>query len=128
MNDFWIPVKRVMVHTLIVLLLAVLARFILPYPLFWQGFMLGTSVSLINGLILMKRTWQAGEAAESGKRARSTGMLQRFAAAAFAVLVTLEYPQYFSLGGTIAGFAVLPILSLVVFIFYYYIRHTKAGK
>ncbi len=128
MNDFWIPVSRVLRMTFYVLLLSLIPWYFSSGRLFWQGFMLGIAVSLLNGLILMRKTIQTGEAAVKGGRMKGTGMLQRFVMAVFAVYVALKFPELFSLTGVIGGLTVLPLISFLVFYFYYYKRHIKAGK
>lgn len=64
------------------------------YQAIFLGLILGTSLSLFNLWLLVKKINQFGEVMEKGGKMRSLGMMSRMAAAIFAVLLAVEYPDY----------------------------------
>src|SRR3954447_19857273 len=74
-----------------------------PYEAVFLGLILGTSLSLFNLWLLVKKTEQFGDVMEKGGKMRSLGFLSRIAAAIFAVMLSLEYPEYFHLISVVIG-------------------------
>ncbi|WP_338450216.1 ATP synthase subunit I [Niallia oryzisoli] len=64
------------------------------YQAIFLGLILGTSLSLFNLWLLVKKIDQFGKVMEKGGKMRSLGMMSRMAAAIFAVLLAAEYPEY----------------------------------
>ncbi|WP_394238584.1 ATP synthase subunit I [Niallia oryzisoli] len=73
------------------------------YQAVFLGLILGTSLSLFNLWLLVRKIDQFGEVMEKGGKMRSLGMLSRMAAAIFAVLLAVEYPEYIHLISVIIG-------------------------
>jgi ATP synthase protein I len=74
-----------------------------PYEAVFLGLILGTSLSLFNLWLLVRKTEQFGDVMEKGGKMRSLGFLSRIAAAIFAVMLSLEYPEYFHLISVVIG-------------------------
>ncbi|WP_231956129.1 ATP synthase subunit I [Aneurinibacillus soli] len=92
----------------------------MPQRVFFQGLLLGIFVSMCNGFILYVKTVQASEVAlNTGRRMRGLGMLPRFLLTGFAVYVSFRLPHLFSFYGVVAGLPTVPILTLLVTIYYY---------
>lgn len=116
MQEFVSLMRTVFRFTLLVLVAAAILRYLLPYPLFFQGFLLGTSISLINGLVLYRKTIRIGEAAvDPAKRPRGIGMLERMLLIGSTAYFAFRYPQYFSLIGVLTGLFVLQIIYFIIF-------------
>ncbi|WP_071393286.1 ATP synthase subunit I [Bacillus tuaregi] len=64
------------------------------YQSIFLGLILGTSLSLFNLWLLVKKIDQFGNVMEKGGKMRSLGMMSRMAAAIFAVMLAMEYPEY----------------------------------
>ncbi|MGC5324982.1 ATP synthase subunit I [Brevibacillus sp. SYSU BS000544] len=88
---------------------------VLPdHRLFLQSLLLGIAVSLINGAVLLAKTWRVGQVAENPSlRPKGTGMLQRLITVGFAVYLTVRLPDLFIISGALIGFFLIPLLSLL---------------
>ncbi|MGD8190354.1 ATP synthase subunit I [Brevibacillus ginsengisoli] len=81
--------------------------------LFLQSLLVGMGVSLINGAVLVSKTWRVGQVAENPSlRPKGTAMLQRLITVAFAVYLTIRYPDLFIISGELIGFFLVQIISL----------------
>lgn len=69
----------------------------------YAGLILGTSISLYNLWLLARKTWNFGDDVLQGKKVRSLGSFSRYAAAGFAVLIAMEFPEHFHLIFTVLG-------------------------
>ncbi|HAQ06058.1 MAG TPA: ATP synthase subunit [Bacillus bacterium] len=83
-------------------------------PIF-LGLVLGTSLSLFNLWLLVKKTDQFGDSLVQGKRVRSLGMLSRMAAAVFAVIIALEYPEHIHFVSVIIGLMTSYLVIMIDF-------------
>ena len=91
--------KRVRKYILFLLALYVLVGVLRPIKAIFLGLILGTSLSLFNLWVLVRKMKQFGEVMVNGGKIHSLGLLTRMATAVFAVLVAMEYselyPSYF---------------------------------
>lgn len=73
------------------------------YQPIFLGLILGTTLSLFNLWLLVRKIDQFGEVMEKGGKMRSLGLMSRMAAAIFAVLLAVEYPEYIHLISVVIG-------------------------
>ena len=85
------------------------------YQHIFLGLVLGTGLSLFNLWLLVKKTDQFGDSLLSGKKVRSLGMLSRMAAAVFAVIIALEYPEQINLVSVIIGLMTSYLVIMIDF-------------
>lgn len=105
MQTFTIAMRRTFRFTIIGIAVTAILWALLPqYQLFLQSLLLGMGGSLLNGLILLSKTWRVGQMAENPTvRPRGTGMTSRLATVAIVVFLTIRYPQLFTLSGVLIG-------------------------
>ncbi|GCD84471.1 ATP synthase subunit I [Parageobacillus thermoglucosidasius] len=85
----------------------------------------GTFIGFYSVWLLAGRVIKFGRAVAEGKRVRSLGMVSRMALAAFAALVALRFPEYFSVVPTVVG---LMTPYFVIIIHYFLHIHNEEGK
>jgi ATP synthase protein I len=73
------------------------------YKAVFLGLIFGTSLSLFNLWLMVRKAEKFENAVLQGKKVRSLGTFSRFATAAFAVIVVLEYPDDLHLISTVLG-------------------------
>ncbi|WP_051330806.1 ATP synthase subunit I [Aneurinibacillus terranovensis] len=113
MEEFASSIKQIARYTFYLFVVVVLLWLFMPQRVFFQGLLLGTFVSILNGLILYVKTMQAGEAAVTpGKRARGIGMMQRLLLAGFAIYVSIRLPHLFSFYGVLVGLFAVQMAAL----------------
>lgn len=94
-------------------IVAILWAMLPDYRLFLQSLLVGMGVSLINGAVLVAKTWRVGQVADNPSlRPKGTGMLQRLITVAFAVYLTIRFPNLFIVSGELIGFFLIQILCL----------------
>ncbi|MEK3888509.1 ATP synthase subunit I [Bacillus sp. FSL K6-3431] len=86
------------------------------YKSIFMGLILGTSVSLYNHWLLMRRTVRLGEAVAEGKRVYSLGTLMRMVAAIVAVYVAMKFPDVFHLISVIIGVVTVYAVIMIDFV------------
>jgi ATP synthase protein I len=103
MPEFLVMYARHRKYLYFFLALCVLGWQFTSYKPVFAGLLLGTSLSLFNLWLLVKRTKRFGDVMVNGGRMASLGMLTRMATAVFAVLMAMEYPEYIHLISVIIG-------------------------
>lgn len=73
------------------------------YKAIFMGLILGTSVSLYNHWLLMRKTVKLGDAVTEGKKVYSLGTLMRMGVVIVAVYVAMKFPDVFHLVSVILG-------------------------
>jgi ATP synthase protein I len=73
------------------------------YQEVFLGLILGTSLSLINLWLFVKRMDRFSMAFDEGKAVKSLGFLSRIATAVFGIIIAMEYTQYFHLFSVVIG-------------------------
>ncbi|MBP2243006.1 ATP synthase protein I [Cytobacillus eiseniae] len=86
-----------------------------PYQPVFLGLFLGTSFSLFNLWLMIKKIDQFGEAVVKGRKISSIGMISRMAMAVLAVIVAMEYPDYLHLISVIMGLMTIYIVIMIDF-------------
>lgn len=113
MQNFAQAMRQSFRYTVIIMAIAAAIWAILPeYRLFTQSLLLGITGGLLNGIILLNKTWRVGQVAnDPSVRPRGTGMASRLATAAFVVILTVRFPQLFILSGALIGLFIFQIFS-----------------
>ncbi|BAU26463.1 ATP synthase protein I [Aneurinibacillus soli] len=120
MEQFSLSMRTIARYIFLLFSMVVVCWLFMPQRVFFQGLLLGIFVSMCNGFILYVKTVQASEVAlNTGRRMRGLGMLPRFLLTGFAVYVSFRLPHLFSFYGVVAGLPTVPILTLLVTIYYY---------
>lgn len=84
------------------------------YQTIFLGLILGTAISLFNLWHLARRTEKFGEAvSKGGKKKRSLGMFTRMAAAILAVIIAMEFPEYFHVLSVVIGLMASYIVIMI---------------
>jgi ATP synthase protein I len=94
------------------------------YQAIFLGLILGTSLSLFNLWLLVRKMDHFGNAIEKGSSVRSLGFISRIATAIFAVMIAIEYSEYFNLISVIIGL----MTSYFVIIIDYFFQHFHLDK
>ncbi|WP_243387238.1 ATP synthase subunit I [Bacillus kexueae] len=89
-----------------------------PYPTIFLGLILGTSFSLYNLWLLIRKSNQFNSRISEGKAARSLGTISRMAAAGLAVLIALRFPEYFHFISVIIGLMTMYVVIMIDYFFY----------
>lgn len=104
-------------YILYLLSLYVLGWGFTPYQSVFLGLIFGTSVSLYNLWVMVRKTRRLGEATQSGKKFSTLGTFTRFASAALVVLVAYEYSEYIDLISAVLGLMTFYIVIMIDSIF-----------
>ncbi|MBS4175423.1 ATP synthase subunit I [Bacillus sp. FJAT-49736] len=113
---------------LFLLSLLVLGWGFTPYHSIFLGLILGTSVSLYNHWLTMRKTKRFSDAVVSEKRpAKSLGTLVRMGTSVISVLIALRYPDIFNVFSVILGLMTSHVVIMIDFIFLTIQSH-KSGK
>ncbi|AGX06584.1 MULTISPECIES: ATP synthase subunit I [Bacillus] len=83
------------------------------YQSIFMGLIVGTSLSLFNLWLMVRKTDQFGEAAANGQRMRSLGMLSRMATAVLAVMISMKYPDEVHLISVVLGLMTSYIVIMI---------------
>ncbi len=115
MQTFTLAIRKVFRYVFLCMALtSFLWAFLPEHRVFLQSLLTGSIVSLINGAVLWSKTWRIGEhAVDPTVRPRGTGMVQRLASVAFAVFLTIRFPELFVLSGILIGIFLVPLFSLL---------------
>lgn len=73
------------------------------YQAIFLGLILGTSLSLFNLWLIMRRVERFGEAAAKGQKVTSLGTVSRMASAVLVVMIALKYPDKVHLISAVIG-------------------------
>jgi ATP synthase protein I len=79
------------------------------------GLIFGTSLSLFNLWLMVRKSEKFENAISQGKKVRSLGTFSRLATAAFAVIVALEYPDDLHLISVVLGLMTSYIVIMIDF-------------
>ncbi|OCA82395.1 ATP synthase subunit [Bacillus sp. FJAT-27225] len=79
----------------------------------FAGLFMGTALSLFNLWMLVRKTDQLGDAAVKGRKVYSLGTFSRMAAAVFAVIIAMEYPEHFHLISVVIGLMTSYIVIMI---------------
>jgi ATP synthase protein I len=94
------------------------------YQSIFLGLMFGTSLSLFNLRLMVRKMNKFEESFLQGKKVGSLGSFSRFATAGFATLVALRYPEQIHLISMVIGLMTSYIVMVVSFL----INNGKRGE
>jgi ATP synthase protein I len=112
------PEYRLMFHRIGKYIFYLLALYVLgwgftSYQSVFLGLIFGTSLSLINMWILVKKMDKFSKAIDSGGKVYSLGFFTRVAVAIFGVMIAMKYPQYFHFISVIIGLVTSYIVIMI---------------
>ncbi|MCA1032105.1 ATP synthase subunit I [Bacillus timonensis] len=87
------------------------------YQAVFLGLILGTTFSLYNLFVMVRKNNRFGQAITEGKRAGSLGTFSRMASAGLAVLIVYQYPEHFHLVSTVLGLMTAYVVIMIDFFF-----------
>ncbi|WP_042351018.1 ATP synthase subunit I [Bacillus massiliigorillae] len=116
MQELQLLMKASLKYLLYIMALFVLGWGFTDYKTVFAGLILGMVVGLFNVWLLAKRTMKIGQAAVEGKKAKSVGSISRYASAILATMIALEFPEHFSIIGTVLGLVTTTVVVIIVFI------------
>ncbi|WP_066310015.1 ATP synthase subunit I [Bacillus sp. FJAT-29814] len=85
------------------------------YKSIFLGLIFGTSLSLFNLWLMVRKTDQFGEKVLQRKKVRSLGSFSRMATGALAVVVAMRYPEEFHLISVVIGLMTSYIVIMIDF-------------
>ena len=83
------------------------------YQTIFLGLILGTSLSLFNLWLIMRRIERFGEAVVSGRKVGSLGTASRMASAILAVMIALRFPEKVHLISVVFGLMTAYIVIMI---------------
>jgi len=83
------------------------------YQTIFLGLILGTSLSLFNLWLIMRRIERFGEAVTSGRKVNSLGTVSRMASAVLAVMIALRFPEKIHLISVVFGLMTAYIVIMI---------------
>ncbi|MRX74146.1 ATP synthase subunit [Bacillus lacus] len=83
------------------------------YQPVFLGLILGTSISLFNLWLMVRKHKQFGKAMDEGRSVRSLGTASRMASAGFAVLISLEFPDELHLVSVVIGLMTMYFVIMI---------------
>jgi ATP synthase protein I len=86
------------------------------YQSIFLGLAFGTSMSLFNLWLMVRKMKKFDESVSQGKKVRSLGSFSRFATAAFATIVALRYPEQLHLISVVIGLMTSYIVMIITFL------------
>jgi ATP synthase protein I len=95
------------------------------YKSIFLGLILGTTLGLFNLWLLAKKMDKFGDAVASGGRVPSLGLLSRMATAVLAVMIAVEYPDFFHLYSVILGIVTPYIVIMIDFFLHTFLLRKK---
>lgn len=85
------------------------------YKSIFMGLIFGTSLSLFNLWLMVRKADQFGDNVLKGKKVRSLGSFSRMATGALAVVVAMRYPEQFHLISVVIGLMTAYIVIMIDF-------------
>lgn len=120
MSEFRTAYVRQRKYILFLLAIYVLGWTFTSYQSIFLGLIFGTSLSLFNLWLIVRKADNFEDAILKGKKVRSLGSFSRMATAAFAVVIALEYPDRIHLISLVLGLMTSYLVIMIDFFL-----HTK---
>ncbi len=92
------------------------------YQSVFLGLVLGTSISLYNLWIMVRKHNQFDRAIQEGRKTGSLGTTSRMAAAGVAVFFAIKFPDYFHLVSVVIGLMTMYIVIMIDYV----VQHSRA--
>lgn len=90
------------------------------YQSVFLGLILGTTVSLYNLWVMVRKHDQFDSSIQQGKKVRSLGTASRMASAGLVVLISMQFPDYFHLVSSILGLMTIYIVIMIDYAIRYF--------
>lgn len=100
------------------LALFVLGAGFTSYPSIFLGLLLGTVISFYNLWLMQRKIEQFGQAVAKQQTTRGIGTFSRLAAAAIAVIVALQFEEFFHMIAVIIGLMTAYVVIMIDFLFF----------
>ncbi|SDJ28400.1 ATP synthase subunit I [Salimicrobium halophilum] len=113
MKDYDVMATRQRKWMFYLLALLVLLWGLTPWKAFFLGTLLGSVLSFYNLWLMQRKMKQLGEAAAANRTMKGIGTFTRLASGALAVVIALQFEEYFHLIGVVLG---LMAATVVIFI------------
>ncbi|MFB1051532.1 ATP synthase subunit I [Paraliobacillus sp. JSM ZJ581] len=110
--------KRQKKWMLYYLVLLTLAMFITSYQPFFNGLLLGTTVSLYNLSLLHRKIQNFSFKVDNRPKMHRLGTISRFATVGLAVIIGFELESYFHLAGIVLGLTTMFVVVIIDFALY----------
>lgn len=98
------------------LALLLLGAGLTPFLRIFLGLLLGTILSFYNLWLMQRKIDQLGKASTEQRTSQGIGTFTRLASAVLAVLVALQYPEYFHLISVVIGLMTAYLVIMIDFI------------
>ncbi|MFG6119458.1 MULTISPECIES: ATP synthase subunit I [Thalassobacillus] len=100
------------------LALFVLGWGLTPYTSIFLGLLLGGSLSFYNLWLMQRKVDKFGEATAQLKSVKGIGSFSRLMAGALAVLIALQFEEYFHLHAVVLGLMTAYVVIMIDFLFF----------
>ncbi|WLR41643.1 ATP synthase subunit I [Bacillus carboniphilus] len=97
----------------------------LSFQTIFLGLILGTVFSLYQLWLMEKKYVKFRHALEQGQKAPSIGTISRMALAALAVLIALQFPEYFQIYSVIIGLMTMYVVIIIDFFVFHYAHNRE---
>jgi len=88
-----------------------------PYQTIFLGLAFGTTISIINLRLLVKKVDKFGEMASQGGKLRSLGLGYRMLTSIIAVIIAMEFTEYFHVISVVIGLMTAYIVIMIDYFF-----------
>ncbi|MDQ0226748.1 ATP synthase subunit I [Metabacillus niabensis] len=122
MFDMHLMFRRYRKYIFYLLAIYVLGWGFTEYQSVFLGLILGTSITLYNLWIMVRKHRQFDLAIKEGRKAGSLGTTSRMAAAGVAVFFAIKFPDYFNLYSVIIGLMTMYVVIMIDYV----IQHSRA--
>ncbi|RWZ58982.1 ATP synthase subunit I [Halobacillus fulvus] len=99
------------------LALFVLGWGVTPWQPIFLGLLLGSALSFYNLWLMQRKIRQLGDASSKNRSARGIGTFTRLASGALAVVIALQFEEYFHLISVVLGLMTAYIVILIDYLF-----------
>lgn len=123
MSEIYVIFLRQRKYLFFLLSIYVLGWGFTQYKTVFLGLALGTSLSLFNLWLLVRRTNSFGDSVVQGEKVRSLGTLSRMATAVLAVIIAIKYPDNFHLISVVIGLMTSYIVIMIDYFFQKFLLH-----
>lgn len=115
MSEYESMIKRQRKWMLYLLAIFVLGAILSSNPIFFNGLLLGGTISYYNLWNLQRKINRFGESAVAGRPVRGIGTLTRMISAGLAVIIALRFETHFHLIGVIIGLVISYMVIMIDF-------------
>ncbi len=107
--------RKQLQYLLFLISIYILCWGITDWKTIFAGLILGTAVGILNLWTMVTKTIKFGEAAVTGKKAKSLGTFTRMALAVLAAAIAMRYPEQFSIVAVVIGLMTIYVVVMLDF-------------